>query len=164
LKKGASRISQNVALIIVLATLLFACDNSNRGVNESTNPVVAEKAAALLDALKAGDYEQAIKLYPDSFFVKQTREGWERKLKALNEERGTMKSYELKRSQADTRFSGKFFILEYMVVHEGNKRVNHIITLIAPVTGGGIKLVGHKMTSWIDDRFDEKGNPLPQQP
>jgi len=160
LKKGVSKISRLVVLVALLTTLLFACDSGNRGVNESTNPIVVEKAAALLEALKAEDYGLAIKQYPDSFFVKQTHEGWERKLKALGEERGNMQSYELKRSQADTRFSGKFFILEYMVIYEGNKRVNHIITLIAPVMGGEIKLIGHKMTPWIDDSLDEQGNPL----
>ena len=168
MKKDVSRIFHFVVLAIVLMALLYACDSGNRGVNESTNPVVVEKAAALLDALKAGNYEQAIKQYPDSFFVKQTREGWQQKLKILNEERGAMRSYELKKSQADTRFSGKFFILEYMVIHEGNKRVNHIITLIAPVMGGEIKLIGHKMTPWVDDslgknRLDEQGNSLPLQ-
>ena len=162
MKKDVNRISCHVVLITLLTMLLFACDNSDRGANTSTNPEVAKQAAALLDAIKIADYELAIKQYPDSFFVKQTREGWKKKLKTLNEERGTMRSYELKRSQADTRFSGKFFILEYMVVHEGNKRVNHIITLIAPVMGGAIKLIGHKMTPWVDDRMDEKGNPLPK--
>ncbi len=160
MKKDVSRISLHVVLAIVLTMLLFACDNNNRGANSSTNPAVEKQAAALLDALKAGDYPLAIKQYPDSYFVKQTREGWERKLRTLSEERGAMKSYELKRSQADTRFSGKFFILEYMVIHEGNKRVNHIITLLAPVMGGEIELIGHKMTPWIDDSLDEQGNPL----
>ena len=163
MKKDVSRVFYHVVLAAMLMALLFACDNSKHSVNSSRNPVVMEKTTVLMDALKSEDYGQAIKQYPDSFFVKQTREGWKQKLKALNEERGAMQSYELKKSQADTRFSGKFFIFEYMVVHKGNKRVNHIITLIAPVTGGGIKLVGHKMTPWIDDRFDEQGNPLPLQ-
>ena len=145
---------------------MFACDSSNRGVNSSSNPIVSKKAAALLDAIKAGDYEQAVKQYPESYFSKQTPEGWTQKLKTLNEERGVMQSYELMKSQADTRFSGKFYILEYMAVHPGNKRVNHIITLIAHVEGGDIKIVGHKMTPWLDERpgenMDKKKTPLPQ--
>ncbi len=159
MKKDVSRVFHCVALSVLLTTFLYGCDSSKRSVNTSRNPVVLEKTTVLLDALKAGDYEQAINQYPQSFFVKLTREGWKKKLKTLNEERGSMQSYELKKSQADTRFSGKFFILEYMMVHEGNKRVNHIITLIAPVTGGDIKLVGHKMTPWLDESLGEKGNP-----
>jgi hypothetical protein len=140
---------------------LSACDNGGRSANVSSNPVVLEKASALLDAIKAEDYEQAVKQYPESYFLRQTPEGWAQKLKLLNEERGVMQSHELKQSQADTRFSGKFFILEYMAIHEGSKRVNHIITLLAPVEGGEIKIVGHKMTPWLDERFDEKSGEKP---
>jgi hypothetical protein len=67
----------------------------------------------------------------------------------------------LRQSQADTRFSSKFYILKYMVVHEGNKRVNRLITLLLPVEGGDIKIIGHKMTSWLDER--ETLLPMQQQ-
>lgn len=157
---GALMHSFGAFLWVVIGFLslgIAGCDDGGRGYNTSTNPAVEKQASVLLDAIKAGNYDQAIKQYPDSFFVKQTTEGWVDKLKALSEERGSMQSYELKQSQADTRFSGKFFILEFMAIHEGNKRVNHIITLIAPVTGGDIKIVGHKMKPWLDER----DTPLP---
>ena len=156
MNKNANKVFHYVVLAVLLMALLNACENNQRSINSSSNPVVLEKTTKLLDALKIADYELAIKQYPDSFFKKLTREGWKQKLKTLNEERGPMRSYELKKSQADTRFSGKFYILEYMMIHEGNKRVNHIITLIAPVEGGDIKFVGHKMTPWIDERVGDK--------
>ena len=149
--------------IVLLISVMTACDNRDRATNVSHNPVVLEKASILLDAIKAGDFEKAIKQYPDSYFLKQSPEVWTQKLKTLQEDRGVMQSYELKKSQADTRFSGKFYILEYMAVHEGNKRVNHIITLLAPVEGGDIIIVGHKMTPWQDESLGNHsdGNKTP---
>ena len=70
MKKDVSRVFYHVVLAAVLMALLFACDNSKRSVNSSSNPVVMEKTTVLLDALKAGDYDQAVKQYPDSFFFK----------------------------------------------------------------------------------------------
>lgn len=149
-------------LIVIFIAGLSACNMDNRGENPFANPVVLEKTTGLLDAIKAGDYERAAKKYPQSYFLKQTPESWIQKLKTLHEDRGVMQSYKLRQSQADTRFSGKFYILEYTAIHEGDKRVNHIITLIAPVEGGDIKIIGHKMTPWLDERLDEKAGSRPK--
>ena len=73
---------------------------------------------------------------------------WVDNMKRLMADRGPLQSYILRRSQADTRFSGKFYILEYETVHTGNKRLHHLITILLPVEGGEMQLVGHKMTPW----------------
>jgi hypothetical protein len=156
--KRVNKLFFKTALIMLLMAGIPACDNGGRGTNVSHNPVVIEKANVLLDAIKAGDYGLAIKQYPESYFLKQSPEGWIQKLKTLQKEQGVMQSYELKKSQADTRFSGKFYILEYTAIHEGNRRVNHIITLLAPVEGGDIIIVGHKMTPWQDERLGNSYN------
>lgn len=134
-------------LMAVLA--LTACgggDEEQRNV--MTNPVVEGLADKLLDTLQAGDYEQLVGLYHASFFSGRAPEAWVDELKAIMVERGSMQSHILRRSQADTRFSGKFYILEYETVHDGNKRLHHLLTIVSPVEGGELRLVGHKITPW----------------
>lgn len=146
-----NRITLNL-LLFSLIILLAGCGDSGRSANTTTNPVALEKADALMMAMLNQDYQQVISLYPEQFFSRMPPEGWVDMLKKHDKDRGPMHSYELKKSQADTRFSGKFYILEYMAIHEGNKRANHLITLLAPVDGGDMIVVGHKISSWLDER------------
>ena len=131
---------------VVVLLLISAC--SDRGSNAVSNPVVEARAAELLESIKAEDYARTSAQYQEGFFRSHTQEAWVDELKQLAAERGPMQAYHLRRSQSDTRFSGKFYILEYEAVHDGNKRVHHLITFLAPVEGGDIQLVGHKMTPW----------------
>lgn len=141
-----------IFLLSSLVLLQAACGESDRSGNPTTNPVVLEKADALMIAMLNQDYPQIIQLYPEQFFSRMPPDGWVEMLKKHDNDRGPMHSYELKKTQADTRFSGKFYILEYMAVHEGNRRANHIITLLAPVDGGDLIIVGHKISSWEDEQ------------
>jgi len=149
-------------LLLTLFVMLgvTACDeDQDRANNVSTNPAVEAKAAKLLSAIQRGDDEQIIKQYDEQFFASHDPQEWLAKLKSIMAERGPMKSFRLRRSQADTRFSGEFYILEYESVHNGNKRLHHLITVILPVKGGGIELIGHKITPWeATDEVDEKSN------
>lgn len=135
------------SVIVMVLLGLAACDRDG-STNPNTDPVAEQKAAVLLDALKAGDLDTALAQYSDAFFKNRSREEWRDQLAKLNEGRGPMQDYILRRAQADTRLSGKFFILEYEGVYLGRQRVNHILTLVSPVTGEGIQLVGHKLTPW----------------
>ncbi len=139
-------------MLILLSVLgLAGCGDGERGYNTATNPAVQERAEALLEAMKAEDFERVADQYYEKFFAKFSREQWLTSMKTLLAERGPMRAFHLRRSQADTRFSGKFFMLEYETVHTGNKRLHHIVTLLLPVTGGDIRLAGHKMTPWETD-------------
>lgn len=142
--------------VIVLIGLV-ACEDGERAYNPTANPAVEAQAAALFEAMKAEDYERVTSLYFDKFFVKRSKPQWIERMKNLIAERGPMQSYILRRSQADTRFSGKFYILEYETVHTGNKRLHHVVTILLPVEGGEMQLVGHKMTPWevTDDAKQE---------
>lgn len=133
---------------VSLMTLGFsACDSGEQG-NAMHDPAVEARVGGLLEAIKAEEYAQALGFYHESFFKIRTPEGWVDELKAYLAERGPMQTYHLRRSQADTRFSGKFYILEYETVHTGNKRLHHLLTLVRPVEGGDIRLLGHKITPW----------------
>lgn len=134
-----------ITMIVLLA--LAACERGGSG-NPNTDPVVEQKAAVLLDALKAGDLDTALAQYSDGFFSNRSREEWRGRLAKIGEERGPMQAYILRRTQADTRLSGKFYILEYEGVYQGRLRVNHLLTLVAPAAGGETQLVGHKLTPW----------------
>jgi len=140
--------------ILVLQGLV-ACDGNDRAYNATANPAVEAQAAALFEAMKAENYEQVVAQYDEKFFVQHSQAEWVGNMKSLLAERGPLQRYILRRSQADTRFSGKFYILEYETVHTGNKRLHHLITIVLPVKGGGMQLVGHKMTPW--EATDEAG-------
>lgn len=151
--KKTFRLSLNRILtlmfLIALVSALSACGKEEeRAYNVSTNPAVEKQASALFAAMQSGDDEAIISQYNKAFFAKRSKQAWLEKIKALMAERGPIRSFKLARSQADTRFSGKFYILEYNTVHTGNKRLHHTVTLLLPVSGGDIQLIGHKMTPW----------------
>ena len=133
-------------LLTVLA--LVACDDGERGYSPSANPAVEAKAAELFEAIKAEDFDRVVLVYYEKFFSKLSSQEWVDDMKRLLAERGPLQRHILRRSQADTRFSGKFYILEYETVHTGDKRLHHTITILLPVSGGDMQLVGHKMTPW----------------
>lgn len=142
---------KTVFLLCSLSLVLFiaGCEGEGeRALNPSTNPAVEAQVGVLLEALRDGDYERVNQQYNESFFNRRDSQEWTDYLKKLVAERGPMSTYRLRRAQADTRFSGKFYILEYETVHTGDKRLHHILTLLLPVTGGDIQLVGHKLTPW----------------
>lgn len=126
---------------------VIGCDPGERH-NAMNNPAVEARVNTLLETIKAQDFEQVIAQYDESFFNTRAPQAWVDTLKAHLAERGPMQSHILRKSQADTRFTGKFYILEYETVHDGSKRLHHLITLLRPVEGGDIQLIGHKITPW----------------
>lgn len=136
-----------LVVVLVLALGITACDSGKQG-NVMDNPAVEARVGELMEAIKAEEYQQVLDQYHESFFKSRTPEVWVDELKAHLAERGPMQAYHLRRSQADTRFSGKFYILEYETVHTGNKRLHHLLTLVRPVEGGDVRLLGHKITPW----------------
>jgi hypothetical protein len=105
--------------------------------------------------MKSGDDAQIIAQYNKGFFAKRSEQEWLDSMKRMMAERGPMRAHHLRRSQADTRFSGKFYILEYETVHDGQKRLHHVLTFLLPVNGGDIQLNGHKITPWETDVIED---------
>lgn len=137
---------------LLMFLILTACgEGGERALNVSTNPAIEKLASELFDAMQSGNDEQIIKQYNKVFFASRPPRQWLDNIKVLMAERGPMTAYHLRRSQADTRFSGKFYMLEYETVHTGNKRLHHVLTFLLPVTGGDIQLNGHKITPWETD-------------
>lgn len=138
-------------MLFTLFALTACGDAEDRAYNVSINPAVEAQAAALFAAMQSGDDAQIVAQYNKGFFAKRSEQEWLGSMKRMMAERGPIRSYRLARSQADTRFSGKFYILEYNTVHDGNKRLHHVVTLLLPVSGGKIQLNGHKITPWETD-------------
>ncbi len=147
---------------LFLLLMLTACnEDGERSLNVSTNPAIEALAGKLFDAIQNGDDEQIIKQYNEAFFAKRSPQQWLDNIETLMAERGPMRAHHLRRSQADTRFSGKFYMLEYETVHTGNKRLHHVLTFVLPVTGGAIQLNGHNITPWETD-ITENATPKQQ--
>jgi hypothetical protein len=142
------RVGLLAVLLGVMLTLSACGQDEQRAHNVSTNPAVEAQAKALFEAIESGDEQRIVKQYDEKFFANRSPQEWLAKLKTLMAERGPMTAYHLRRSQADTRFSGKFYILEYNTVHSGRKRLHHVVTLLLPVEGGAMQLIGHKITPW----------------
>ena len=101
----------------------------------------------LFVALGQDDMDKVMGFYPDEFFKAFPKEHWRGKLEKFNQFMGTMESYRIRTKQADTRFSGKFFVFQLETIHKDKKKARHIVTFVLPVDGGDVKLVGHKRTA-----------------
>lgn len=101
----------------------------------------------LFSSLQAKDFDTALTFYSEDFYKGIPREAWKLRLQKFIEVMGPIESFKIRKSQADTRFSGKFFIFQLETLHEGGKKARHIVTYILPVDGGDVKLVGHKITA-----------------
>ena len=143
-------------LSLLMVLMLIACsEGEDRAYNVSANPAIEELAAKLFEAMQNGDDAQIVAQYNKGFFAKRSEQEWLGSMKRMMAERGPMRAHHLRRSQADTRFSGKFYILEYETVHTGQKRLHHVVTFLLPVEGGDIQLNGHKITPWETDVIED---------
>ena len=99
--------------------------------------------------LQNNDLDTALGLYHEDFFKIMPKEHWRDRLGKLNQHLGEFKSYRVRHRQADTRFSGRFYIYQVETRHgdaNPQKKANHIITLVRPVDKDHlVKLVGHKI-------------------
>jgi hypothetical protein len=94
-------------------------------------------------ALQNHDMDTVMAMYSEEFFkAGYPRDAWRKKLNRLTEELGEITGFSFRNKQADSRFSGKFFIYQYDTLHDG-KRAQHILTFVQPVDDKEIKLVGH---------------------
>lgn len=132
--------------LILLLMGLAAC--SGGGGSGELPPQVRAEADALLQVIQKQDYAAAVALYDEGFFQNRSKESWQKELSDIMAERGPMASYEFVRSEISTRFSAVFYILEYNSIHDGNKRLRHTITLLWPVNGDKLLLIGHKIRPW----------------
>jgi hypothetical protein len=130
------------ALLLIVLTLpvfLIACS-----VSGVSNKAAADKGKAVLEALKSGNIDNALASYSDKFFVMQSRNSWRDRLENISKEIGQIQTYEIRKLNSDTRYSGKFFIIEYKVVH-GNGSTWQTLNMVNPNDTDKVELIGHKI-------------------
>ena len=128
-------------LLLLALTLVFAsaCSPPQKPVKVDHLP------KELLDAIKNNDLNKAMQYYSAEFFKSRPKSQWQQRLSSLLQQYGPVTAVSFRNKQADTRFSGKFYIYQYDTVH-GKKRIKHIITYVHSVDSGNLELVGHKIT------------------
>jgi len=133
----------SIGLSVFISLLIFMA-----GCVQQTNvSAVDPLAKAYFEALKNGEIDKALDMYSDDFFKQVPREAWKEKLQRLTAELGPIKAYSFRNKQADSRFSGEFYIYQYDTIHSGpngkEKRAKHTVTFIQPVNSNKIKIAGH---------------------
>jgi len=128
----------SIVLLSYFSLLVVACESQNAQTNEQLD----ELSKQYFVDLQANNLDQVLDYYSDEFFNLHPKPVWRERLKKLLEKFGPIDVISLANKQADTRFSGKFFIYQYNTIH-GKKRIKHILTWVLPVDGGKLKLVGH---------------------
>ena len=129
---------------VLLILLSFSTGCTQHASVASVDPLAKE----YFEALQAGDLEKAMSMYSEDFFTRFPRETWREKLQRLITGLGPIKSYSFRNKQADSRYSGKFYIYQYDTIHQRDdkeQRAKHTITFIQPVDNADIKLVGHRI-------------------
>jgi len=128
----------SIVLVACFSLIVAACDGQNAQTNEKLDTLAKNYFAEL----QAQNIDKVLEYYSDEFFNIHPKPMWRDRLTKLLEKFGPIDVISLANKQADTRFSGKFFIYQYNTVH-GKKRIKHILTWVLPVDGGEVKLVGH---------------------
>ena len=102
-----------VSQAIVMLLLLIATGCTQYANVSAVDPLAKE----YFEALKSGDLDKAMDMYSEDFFQQFPREVWREKLQRLTTELGPIKAYSFRNKQADSRFSGKFYIYQYDTIH-----------------------------------------------
>lgn len=126
--------------IIILSLGLSLASCGQQAKVASVDPLAKE----FFEALKNNDLDKVMGMYSEDFFNGIPRELWRQKLENLTKQLGPISGYSFRNKQADSRYSGKFYIYQYDTIHNG-KRAKHTVTFIHPVTGGAIKIAGHRI-------------------
>ena len=120
----------SIFLTLCISLFIISCGTQNA----QTNKKLDAKAKQYFAELKAQNIETVLGFYSKEFFNIHPKPVWHGRLNSLFEKFGPIERISFINKQADTRFSGKFFIYQYYTVHT-KKRIKHIMTWILPVDG-----------------------------
>lgn len=137
----------SIPYYLAIILLVFSAGCGQYASVSSVDPLAKE----YFEALKAGNLDKVMGMYSEDFFKSFPEETWRQQLQRLTTELGPIKAYSFRNKQADSRFSGKFYIYQYDTIHKSSdgkeKRAKHTITFIQPVNSSDIKLVGHRIVA-----------------
>lgn len=135
-------LQQRWAVFFALCSVLFlaAC------TPPKSDTEVDEKAEAIMEAYRQGDVDKILTFYGEAFYKARSDTQWRTELTELFEKNGKVETLSFRNKQADTRFSGKFYIYQFDTVHTNKKRARHILTLIRHVENmAEIIVIGHQI-------------------
>jgi len=131
-----------MAAVLALGLLAGGCDET---------PRIDDQAAVLIDqyfqALKSGDIEKAMAMYPENVQVQ-----WNLFLKQADVERGVIKQYNIKSIEPSTVYSGKYYIATVHVTGRKadstfNTESTEIVTAFRKLSEDQTYIVSHKIKS-----------------
>lgn len=136
------RFPRRVCTAFTIVSALFVILLFTGCVQHASESVVDPLAKQYFESLKNKDLDKVMDMYSEDFFQAMPKEAWRQKLEGLTQQLGDISAYSFRNKQADSRYSGKFYIYQYDTIHN-DKRAKHILTFIQPVDSDEIKLVGH---------------------
>ncbi|HEY5603417.1 MAG TPA: hypothetical protein VIM41_09925 [Gammaproteobacteria bacterium] len=128
-------------LLLMLTLLSAGCNAPMPSLN------LEPEVNKLFSSLQAKDVNLALTFYSEDFYKGIPRQMWELRLRQFLDFMGPIDSFRITNRQADTRYSGKFFVFQLDTLHAGDKKARHIVTYILPIDGSTVKLVAHKITA-----------------
>lgn len=130
--------------VVLSLSLLSACENT-----PPPEKHVADKLAKdFMVALHKQDYDAAFSMVSDEFYSTRSRAEWEDYFREVASILGKNETMRLKNSLNDTRFSGQFFMYEYVTKYE-NGLGKELITMIHKINTGNapLKIFSYKIDS-----------------
>lgn len=132
-------------IFILLVVLLSACGN-----NPAPDEGQADRLVnGFVKALQAQDYDTAFSMVDqEAFFAAHSRADWQQYFSEMYGALGKVESSRLKNKLNDTRFSGTFFMYEYVNKHE-NGLSKELITIVHKINTGNapLKIFSYKVDS-----------------
>ena len=96
----------STVLLICFSLLVVSCGKQNA----QTNKKLDAKTKQIFADLQSQDLEKVLGFYSEEFFDIHPKQVWHSRLNSLFEQFGPIERISFINKQADTRFSGKFFI------------------------------------------------------
>ena len=131
-----TRLSQ--VIIIIIATALSAC-----GANSPSQEIANTIAEQFYQARLAGDQAAALSHYTPQ----RPAETWQAHLDHIESSLGALQRYELKRSEVNTVFSGRYYIFDYTTHYSSGATARETLTIFNKVGEEETTIVAHDVSA-----------------
>ena len=126
----------------VLGTFLLFCLILLGGCEGSHDSQAAQQMAlAYMKQVQAGDFDQAVKYYPED-----TRRNWRDFLHKAQEKNGPIRSYKFTNTEVNTVYSGKYYLFTVDIEYAKTSTTDYL-TLFKGVSDDHLFIVSHKITT-----------------
>lgn len=133
-------------VMLAMIAGLFGC-----GSDGPSEAAVEQFGRGFFAALQSREFDHALTFYDDEFFKTRPREQWKSQLQDTQARLGDLQAAELKRKQADLRYSGKFYIFEYRVTY-AREVAWETVTLFVPNGRDEVRVFGHTIKAKDSER------------